>query len=55
MTKKSHYNIKNKKLSKCCKQKIIRFVNYNKHKDIKNWLRNNFFYIHHLKNLKVHY
>jgi hypothetical protein len=35
----SYYNIRNNKLSKCCKQKIIRFVNYNKHKDIKNWLR----------------
>ncbi len=35
----SYYNIKNNKLSKCHKQKIIRFVNYNKHKDIENWSR----------------
>jgi len=31
--------MKNNKLSKCRKQKIIRFVNYNKHKDIENWSR----------------
>jgi CTP synthase (UTP-ammonia lyase) len=35
----SYYNIKNSKLSKFCKQKIIRFVNYNKRKDIENWSR----------------
>jgi hypothetical protein len=33
----SYYNIKNKKISKCRKQKIITFINYNKHKNIKKW------------------
>jgi hypothetical protein len=33
------YNIKKNKISKYCKPKIIRFVNYNKYKDIENWLR----------------
>jgi hypothetical protein len=28
---------------KCHKQTIIRFVNYNKHKDIKNWSRKQLF------------
>jgi hypothetical protein len=32
----SFYNIK-KKISKCCKPNIIRFVNYNKYKNIENW------------------
>jgi hypothetical protein len=35
----SFYNILKNKNSKHCKPKIIRFVNYNKYKDIKNWSR----------------
>ncbi len=35
----SYYNIRNDKLWKCHKQKIIRFVIYNKHKDMKSWSR----------------
>jgi hypothetical protein len=30
----SFYNIKNNKISKCCKPKIIKIVNYNKHTNI---------------------
>ncbi len=33
------YNIFKNKTSKHCKPKIIRFVNYNKYKDLVNWLR----------------
>ncbi len=35
----SYYNMKDNKLSKCRKQKTIRFVNYNKQKIIENWSR----------------
>jgi hypothetical protein len=31
------FNIKKKKISKHRKPKIVRFVNYNKYKDIENW------------------
>jgi hypothetical protein len=33
----SFYNTKKNKISKYCKPKIIRFVNYNKHTNIENW------------------
>jgi len=48
----SFYNIK-KKISKHCKPKIIRFVNYNKYKKLKISLENNFYYIHHFENQKI--
>ncbi len=35
----SLYNIHKIYISKHCKPKIIRFVNYNKYKDIENWSR----------------
>jgi hypothetical protein len=41
----SYYNIRNNILSKYYKQKIIRFIKYNKYKDIKIGQRNNFSYI----------
>jgi hypothetical protein len=41
------YNIK--KNSKHCKPKINRFVNYNKYKDIENWLQEQFYCIHHFE------
>jgi len=51
----AYYNIKTKKLSKCPKQRIIRFVNHNKHKDMENWSKKNFFYIHDFKIMKIYY
>jgi hypothetical protein len=39
------YNIKKNKTSKHCKPKIIRFVNYNKYKNIKNWLKRKTFIV----------
>jgi hypothetical protein len=42
--------MRNKKISKCCKQKIIKFVNYNKHKDIENWSREQLLLYSPLKN-----
>jgi len=44
----SYYNIRNNILSKYYKQKIIRFINYNKYKDIKIGQKNKFSYIHDL-------
>ncbi len=36
------YNIQKYEISKHCKPKIIRFVNYNKYKNIENWSRESF-------------
>jgi hypothetical protein len=41
------YNIKRNKISKDCKPKIIRFVNYNKYKKILKINRENKFYCNH--------
>jgi hypothetical protein len=38
----SFYDIKKNNISKHRKPKIIRFVNYNKYKDIENWSREQF-------------
>jgi hypothetical protein len=42
------YNIR-KKISKHCKPKIIRFINYNEYKYIEKWSKEQFYYIHHFK------
>ncbi len=47
------YNIK-KKISKCDKPNIIRFVNYNKYKILKIGQENKFYCIHHFKIQKIH-
>jgi len=49
----SLYNIQKNKISKHCKLKIIRFVNYNNYKNIENWSRE-FYFIHNFKIQKIH-
>jgi len=44
----SFYNIK-KKDFKHYKPKIIKFINYNKYKNIENWLKKQIYCIHHFK------
>jgi hypothetical protein len=45
----SFYNIKKNQISKHCKPKIIRFVNYNKYRILKIGQKNKFYCIHHFE------